>query len=58
MLPDCWQVISFVESSSPTRAGIVGCGLALDVPGETPATVSTEIGGVRFTVTPPATTPD
>ena len=55
MLPDSQQVISFVESSPPTRAGIVGCGLTLDLAGGTSATVSTEIGGVRFTVAPGAT---
>lgn len=57
MLRDARQVISFVESSPPTREGIVGCGLALDLAGGTSATVSTEIGGVRFTAATPATTP-
>jgi hypothetical protein len=57
MLPDARQVISFVDSSPMTGEGIVGCGLTLDLAAGTSATVSTEIGGVRFTVAAPATTP-
>jgi hypothetical protein len=51
-LPDAGQVITFVAAPDRRRQGIVGCGLTLaPVPG-VEAAISTEIGGVRFTVTP------
>lgn len=55
MLPDARQVIAFVANSDRRREAIVGCGLALCPVDGMPATVSTEIGGMCFTVAPPAT---
>jgi hypothetical protein len=54
-LPDARQEIAFVASSDRRREGIVGCGLALCTVDRMPVTLSTEIGGVRFTVRSPTT---
>lgn len=56
ILSGAGQVITFVPGSERGCEGIVGCGLALCLPGGRPATVATEIGGVHFTVAPPTIT--
>jgi hypothetical protein len=58
MLRDTGQVISFVARSERGCEGIVRCGLELCPVDGRPATASTEIGGVLFTVAPLATTTD
>lgn len=55
-LADAGQVIGFVDSAELGREGIVRCGLELSLGDARPATVSTEIGGVLFAVSPPSST--
>ncbi|MGA2208840.1 MAG: hypothetical protein ABSH30_04310 [Acidimicrobiales bacterium] len=56
-LADAGQAIAFVDSAELGREGIVRCGLALSLGDERPATFSTEIGGVRFALSPPSRSP-
>jgi hypothetical protein len=55
-LVEAGQVIDFVDRSELVGEGIVRCGLELNLGDERPATLSTEIGGVLFTVSPPSST--